>query len=117
MTSSDIRVRFFLKIAQFISAAEELSIDVMPFAFYRTLAEELENFRKGTSEIDPRIKQTMHMKWLAMDFVIVRNGELVWNRDADYEKLGGLWKSLGGRWGGDWKSLNDIYHFEYKDGM
>jgi len=36
----------------------------------------------------------------------------IWERCAEYEQLGAIWKQWGGRWGGDWKSLNDIYHFE-----
>jgi hypothetical protein len=115
MTGTEKRIYFFRKISQLIEMAFIEDIALMPFRFHATYEEEKKYFLEGRSEIDPDKKPTQHQKWLAMDFIIVKNGILIWERTPEYEWLGKTWKELTcgqGRWGGDWASLNDIYHFE-----
>ena len=70
--------------------------------------------------IDGYNKVSKHFKWRAFDFVIVLNGELIWERIPAYEILGAFWKKwTRGKWGGDFlkpngKPMHDIYHFEDK---
>ena len=54
-----------------------------------------------------------HIKSLAIDLNIFKNGNLTYDK-KDIEELGKYWKSLNGmnRWGGDWMRLNDTGHFE-----
>jgi hypothetical protein len=51
---------------------------------------------------------------LAVDYLIIRNGKLP-KDDPGYDILGAFWESLGGTWGGRWKSLHDRNHFEFKE--
>jgi hypothetical protein len=46
-----------------------------------------------------------------MDFVIIKDGELIWSECPEYHTAGRIWKRLGGRWGGDF-SFKDFGHFE-----
>lgn len=117
MNFNQKRILFFRAICELVRRAAEKGIELMPFRFYATLEEELKNFNDHKSLIDPTEKPTKHMPWLAMDFVIIKLGLVVWERIPEYETLGEIWESLGGRWGGSWITLNDPYHFEYSDKM
>lgn len=45
---------------------------------------------------------------LAFDFVILRNGQPVWDGgDPDYARAGAIGKGLGLAWGGDWTLKHD----------
>ena len=115
MTGTEKRIYFFRKISQLIEMAFIEDIQLMPFRFYATYEEEKKYFLEGKSHIDPDNHPTKHQLWLAMDFVIIEDGIPIWTRNAKYEWLGKTWKELTvgqGRWGGDWTSLNDVYHFE-----
>jgi len=82
-------------------------------SFYRTPEEQKKLYEEGKSKCDGITRRSRHQDWLAIDICIVDQcGAPIWHRTEDYEKLGKFWKSLGGTWGGDWASLNDIFHFE-----
>jgi hypothetical protein len=119
MNFNQRRILFFRAICELVRQAAEKGIALLPFAYYRTMEEELKNFQEGKSLIDPTRRPTRHMLWLAIDFVIIKDGKAVWDRIPEYEILGQIWESLGGRWGGNWKGtpFDDIFHFEYSDKM
>jgi hypothetical protein len=117
MNFNQTRILFFRAICELVRRAAEKGIELMPFRFYATLEEELKNFMGGKSQIDPTKRPTKHMLWLAIDFVIIKLGLAVWDRIPEYEILGEIWESLGGKWGGRWVTLNDPFHFEYSDIM
>lgn len=117
MNFNQKRILFFRAIGELVRQAAEKGMELLPFAYYRTMEEELKNFNEHKSQIDPTKKPTKHMLWLAMDFVIIKLGLAVWDRIPEYEILGEIWESLGGRWGGSGVTLNDPYHFEYSDKM
>jgi hypothetical protein len=109
MTNTERRVKFFEMIARLSIYAQTKGLALMPFGFFRTAAAQIINLIKGTSSI----KRSFHQDWLAIDFVIIKNGEAQWERSADYEDLGLYWESMGGIWGGRWNTINDIYHFQH----
>jgi len=117
MNFNQRRILFFRAIGELVRRAAEKGIELMPFGFNHTLEEDLKYFQEGKSLIDPTKKATKHMLWLAMDFIIIKDGKAVWDRIPEYEILGQIWENLGGRWGGRWASLNDIFHYEYSDKM
>lgn len=117
MNFNQKRVLFFRAIGELVRRAAEKGIELMPFGFYHSLEQDLKLFQEGKSQIDPTKKATNHMIWLAMDFVIIKLNKAVWDRIPEYEILGQIWESIGGRWGGRWTSLDDIYHYEYSDKM
>jgi hypothetical protein len=117
MNFNQKRILFFRAIGELVRRAAEKGIELMPFGFHHTLEEDLKYFQEGKSRIDPTKKPTKHMLWLAMDMVIIKDGFAAWDRIPEYEILGEIWESLGGRWGGRWASLGDIYHYEYSDKM
>jgi len=106
------RIRFFQMIGQLTVQAKAAGIAIMPTAFYRTAEQQAKLFAEGKSRCDGVIKKSKHQSWLAMDFVIMRDGGPVWQDVPEYETLGGIWNELGGIWGGYWMEFKDIFHFE-----
>jgi len=112
-TLDEKRVEFFFMISKLVVRASIHDIDLMPIAFLMTAEEVNRYFKEGKSQLDGYKKISPHQIWLAIDFVVVKDGKIIWNRTSEYELLGGIWEEIGGVWGGRWKSLNDIYHFQY----
>jgi len=112
-TSTESRIKFFLKIALFIIIVKiTKDIDLLPFCFYRSPQEQKKRFDEKKSLCDGYKKKSKHQLRRAMDFVIVKDENLMWKRIPEYEILGKIWNSLGGIWGGDFREINDPYHFE-----
>lgn len=112
MTQTEKRVIFFKKISMLVIWASVKDIQLLPISFFRTAQEQEKMFKDGKSKCDGYKIISKHQQGLAMDFVIIKNGVPVWSHIEEYDWLGEIWKSLGGIWGGDFKSLNDIFHFE-----
>ncbi len=116
MTKTEKRVKFFERFAQLTRFASDSNIHFLVTCFYRTAEEQLKMYHDNKSKCDGITNRSSHQDWLAIDIVIVDEyGTLRWGRNNEYEALGSEWKEMGGIWGGDWASLNDIYHFQWKD--
>lgn len=109
MATTEERVDFFREICVLISVLHAEGIDLMPTCFYRSQAEQQVVFNQGKS----KTLNSMHTEWAAMDFVLIKNNQLIWRHDLAYDRAGELWMGMGHTWGGRWESLNDIYHFEF----
>lgn len=72
---------------------------------YRTPEQARINAGKGTG-----ISNSLHTQRLAVDFNLFINGEYK-TRTEDYRALGEFWESIGGSWGGRFKSNPDGNHF------
>lgn len=105
--------RFAEKLFKLIIFAHQKGIELLPFSLFRTAEEQNEKYKKKLSNIDGYNKISKHQLGRAIDIAIKKEGRVVWERNEDYEILGQYWEDLGGVWGGRFKSLNDIYHFEY----
>lgn len=103
------RVKFFQEISTLITWCYNHDIELMPFCFYRDPETQLLMVKKGRS----LVRRSKHQDWLAIDLVLVVGGRLVWKRCKEYDTVGEKWEHMGHRWGGRWKKLNDIYHFEW----
>ena len=108
-TMHHVFARKFGKLLKFAVAS---GIEVEVTCLFRNAEEQHQLYLKGNSTLDGFRQTSKHQQGRAGDLVIMRDGVPVWERNADYETLGIWWKAHGGRWGGDFKTLNDIYHFE-----
>lgn len=129
-SNTQLRIRFFLKVATLLLYAKFKKIDLLPICFYRSAEEQAKRYAQGRTAInswtspgrivtyiDGVTYHSKHERWRAIDFVIVKLGKLIWHRTLEYDKLGKFWKRIGGRWGGDFfrpngKPMNDVGHFE-----
>jgi len=114
VTNTTKRILFFQKFSAFTAIAKALGINFIVTTFHRTAEAQEERFNRGKSQCDGYDKKSKHQSWLAIDIAIVENGNCIWDRTKDYEQLGKIWVDIfNGIWGGNWESLNDIYHFQY----
>ena len=112
MTNTQKRIVFLQRFAEFTQFAKTFEIDFIVTCFYRGRDEQYELYLDGKSKLDGYEHRSAHQDWLAIDIVVITNGKPEWRRTEQYETLGRQWKKMGGIWGGDWESLNDIYHFQ-----
>jgi len=112
-SNTRLRAIFNMKFALLTIYANIEGIDFIVTSYSRTAQEQNILFKQGKSLCDGYEKISYHQKDRARDIVLITpENDLIWARTPEYEKLGAFWKAIGGRWGGDWESLNDIYHFE-----
>lgn len=114
MEAKDNLLNLIKRYTKLIYFAAEKNIRIMPFSLLRTAEEQNKLFLENKSNADGYNKISPHQVGRAVDVVILEeNGAPVWVDDPRYHLLGAKWKELGGRWGGDWKTMKgDIFHFE-----
>lgn len=98
------------KARQMVKLAAENGITIKITSGTRTYAEQDKLFAQG-GVTKARGGQSNHNFGLAFDITIFKDGQPVWE-SPQYKTLGGLGKSLGFTWGGDWTSIVDEPHFE-----
>ena len=74
----------------------------------RTIEQQKYYVSIGTS----KTMDSKHLKGLAVDFALLKEGKFIKNHIV-YTLMGMYWESIGGTWGGRWRTLKDYYHFEY----
>ncbi|AIA43445.1 TPA: M15 family metallopeptidase [Klebsiella pneumoniae] len=105
MTLSEKQQLFVYMIAQLISFAQEKGLRLTFGEAYRTPEQAKLNARTGKG-----ISNSLHTQRLAVDFNLFVNGQYK-TRTEDYLPLGEYWESIGGSWGGRFKSNPDGNHF------
>jgi len=117
--------RFTQDIGKLINFAYQQDLELTVGEAYRTRPQELLYYTGRTLQSiggklriikDRRRSSTMkslHLKRLAMDFNLFKNGELTWDIE-DYRQLGRYWESLDSKntWGGSWETFRDAPHFQ-----
>ena len=116
--STQQRIDFLHKISLFIIDANYKQIKLLCYFFHRTTIQQVKLYAQGrvkpgkiVTYCDGVKKKSYHQKWRAMDFVIVKDGQLIWHYIKEYDILGKIWKGIGGKWGGDFK-FKDYFHFQ-----
>lgn len=101
---------------EFINTVEEeLGIQLRVIQGLRTIAEQNTLYDQGRTTPGNKVTnakggQSFHNYGLAVDVVLIKNGEAVWSPvSKDVVDIG---TSLGFEWGGNWKSFKDYPHFQ-----
>lgn len=105
MTLSEKQQLFTVMIGNLIHWAEEKGYRLTFGEAYRTPEQAALNAKKGSG-----ISNSLHTQRLAVDFNLFINGQYM-TRTEDYQPLGEYWESIGGSWGGRFKSNPDGNHF------
>lgn len=108
MTLSEKQQLFTRLIAQLILWAGEKGYRLTFGEAYRTPEQAALNAKKGSG-----ISNSLHTKRLAVDLNLFINGQYQTD-SAAYLPLGEYWESLGGSWGGRFKSRPDGNHFSFE---
>ena len=100
---------FLLDVAKLIQWATQEGFTVTAGELYRSLEQQQIYFKTGRS----KTLNSQHMKRLAIDLNFFVNGKLTWSKDI-LAPVGAYWESLNpkNRWGGNFKSLCDVPHYE-----
>lgn len=119
MTNTAKRCRFLQLLALLIQKATLEGIEFIVWTFYRSPQDQNFLYQQGRTRpgkiitnCDGQINQSNHQQWLAVDILVIRDGADLWTHEPEYDRLGEIWESLGGKWGGSFKSIDDIFHFE-----
>lgn len=109
MRLSDEQAEFLLDACKLIQYATERGWTVTGGELFRTQEQQEIYFKQGKS----KTMQSNHLRRLAIDLNFLRDGQPVWDKVA-LSELGSFWESLHpkNRWGGNFKSLPDVPHFE-----
>jgi hypothetical protein len=109
MSLSSEQAAFLLDACKLIQYATEQGWTVTGGELFRTQAQQEIYFKEGKS----KTMQSNHLRRLAIDLNFLKNGQPVWDK-TQLANLGAFWESLhpSNRWGGNFKSLPDVPHFE-----
>ena len=109
MSLSEEQAEFLLDACKLIEYATQRGWTVTGGELFRTKEQQEIYFKQGKS----KTMQSNHLRRLAIDLNFLRSGQPVWDKVALAE-IGAFWESLDpkNRWGGNFKSLPDVPHFE-----
>ncbi|WYW97583.1 M15 family metallopeptidase [Proteus vulgaris] len=106
MSLVDKQNMFTGMVAKLITFAQQNGYKLTFGEAYRTPEQALLNEKKGSG-----ISNSLHTQRLAVDFNLFdANGKYL-TATSDYKELGEYWESLGGSWGGRFKTRPDGNHF------
>ena len=100
---------FLRDVCKLIEYATEHGWVVTGGELFRTAEQQEIYLKTGRS----RTMASNHLRRLAIDLNFFRDGKLVWDKTA-IAPIGAYWESLNpkNRWGGNFRSLVDVPHFE-----
>lgn len=107
---------------QFIAKCKEAGIIVIITSTYRDNEAQTKLYNQGRTTsgkivTNAKAGQSIHNYRLAFDFCPIVDGQAAWQDTLLFIKYGSIGKSLGLTWGGDFKSIKDMPHFEYTNGL
>lgn len=104
---------FLLDVCKLIEFATEQGFVLTAGELYRTPEQQEIYLKTGRS----RTMNSLHLKRLAVDFNIFKDGKLVYDKVV-LAPLGAFWESLHplNSWGGNGRKLVDTPHFSRGDG-
>jgi peptidoglycan L-alanyl-D-glutamate endopeptidase CwlK len=114
------------KAKAFIAECHAQGIDLIVTSTYRDFASQNALYAQGRTAPGKKVTnakggQSFHNFRVAFDIVPMRAGKPVWNTsgaDGDlWRRVGGIGKAHGLEWGGDFKSIKDMPHFQYTNGL
>lgn len=109
-----------------LNACEACGIDLMITCTYRSMEEQaylysLGRTRPGKKVTNAAAGQSLHNWRVAYDVVPLRAGKPVWGTKGEdgriWQVIGELGEKLGLEWGGRWRSIVDLPHFQFTNGL
>lgn len=103
------QAEFLLDACKLVQFATSQGWVVTGGELFRTAEQQTIYVRTGRS----KTMNSNHLKRCAIDLNFFKDGKLVWDK-TQLAPLGAFWESLNpkNRWGGNFKSLVDVPHFE-----
>jgi hypothetical protein len=109
---------FAQKIRELLTAARNAKLDVILHSTFRSVSEQQAIFNKRDGSSMARGGFSWHNYGLAADVVFNDgNGGPSWGAKNPWQQLGEIGESLGLEWGGRWKRIKDLGHFQFTYGL
>ena len=109
MSLAKEQAEFLLDVCKLIQYANNQGWMVTGGELYRTPEQQEIYLKTGRS----KTMASLHLKRCAIDLNFFKDGKLVWDK-GQIAPLGKYWENLNAknRWGGNFRSLVDVPHFE-----
>lgn len=109
MSLVDIQAQFLLNATKLIQYATSKGFTVTGGELYRTAEQQEIYVKTGRS----KTMDSKHLKRCAIDLNFFKEGKAIYDKN-DLADLGAYWEQLHpkNRWGGNFKNLLDVPHFE-----
>lgn len=123
LTNGEIHPELAKKVERLLNEAHEQGLDVFAFEGFRSVQKQNRLHENGKDVTQVTGGNSYHNYGLAVDIVFKdKNGNPSWDKNRHWQKLGEIGKSLGLKWGGDFKKANgqpfkDLAHFEFHPGL
>ncbi|MGL4911408.1 MAG: M15 family metallopeptidase [Romboutsia sp.] len=107
---------------KFLDECNKQNLPVKIYFTFRTIAEQDELYAQGRTKSGKVVTnakggQSYHNYGLAFDAAPLVNGDIDWNNETLFNKMGQIGQSVGLEWGGSWKSFKDTPHFQWSRGI
>lgn len=107
---------------RFLEECNKQNFPVKIYFTYRTIAEQNDLYAQGRTKpgkvvTNAKGGQSYHNYGLAFDAAPLVNGDIDWDNEALFNKMGKIGQSVGLEWGGSWKSFKDTPHFQWSGGL
>jgi peptidoglycan L-alanyl-D-glutamate endopeptidase CwlK len=107
---------------KFIAKCQDAGIKVIITSTYRDNEKQTQLYNQGRTTsgkivTNAKAGQSIHNYRLAFDFCPVVDGKAAWQDTLLFIKCGKIGTDLGLKWGGNFKSIKDMPHFEYTNGL
>lgn len=101
---------------------QKQGIEILVTSTYRSVEEQDKLYAKGRTSsgnivTNAKGGSSYHNFRLAFDCVPLVNGKCAWDRIDIFNEIGSIGKSLGLEWGGDFNSIKDYAHFQWRAGF
>lgn len=107
---------------KFLEKCASQNFPVVIYYTLRTIQEQNNLYAQGRTKpgkivTNAKGGQSYHNYGLAFDAAPLVNGQIDWNNEALYRKMGSIGQSVGLEWGGSWVSFKDTPHFQWSGGL
>lgn len=107
---------------QLIEKCKLEGIDVLITSTYRDAESQNALYAQGRTKLGRKVTnakagQSFHNWRCAFDFVPIVNGKAQWYDLDTFTKVGIIGEKLGLTWAGRWKSMIELAHFQYTNGL
>lgn len=114
LSSGELHPKLTPLIQDLVQKAREQGLNVFVFEGHRSFQRQDALYKSGLNVTQAKAGQSYHNFGLAADIVFYdANGKPSWSDEHDWNKLGQIGRGLGLKWGGDFKTIKDLSHFEY----
>jgi peptidoglycan L-alanyl-D-glutamate endopeptidase CwlK len=118
----DLHPKMQVLCNQFIAKCKDDGITVIITSTYRDFESQNALYAQGRTTpgkivTNAKAGQSFHNFRVAFDFCPTLESKAIWNDTLLFIKCGQIGKSLGLEWGGDWKTIKDLPHLQFTNGL